>query len=116
MFFADTFAISAASVLAYSRTLRATRHRPRSVSTKTIQPPDPSRSNQDNGSAAICPRTGRTAFDDFRDGVARVYDSDKFKGPQVFADDGAAFADTYIDWVSPGEKIAAEWKPGTLYR
>lgn len=49
-------------------------------------------------------------------GVARVYDSDKFKGPQVFADDGAAFADTYLDWVSPGEKIAAEWKPGTLYR
>ena len=49
-------------------------------------------------------------------GVARVYDSDKFKGPQVFADDGAAFAGTYIDWVSPSEKIAAEWKPGTLYR
>lgn len=49
-------------------------------------------------------------------GVARVYDSDKFKGPQVFADGGTPFADTYIDWVSPGEKIAAEWKPGTLYR
>lgn len=50
-------------------------------------------------------------------GVARVYDSDKFKGPQVFADgSSAAFADSYIDWVSPGEKIASEWKPGTLYR
>lgn len=49
-------------------------------------------------------------------GVARVYDSDKFKGPQVFPESASAFADTYIDWVSPGEKIASEWKPGTLYR
>lgn len=49
-------------------------------------------------------------------GVARVYDSDKFKGPQVFAEDGDAFAKTYLDWVSPGEKIAAEWEPATLYR
>lgn len=49
-------------------------------------------------------------------GVARVYDSDKFKGPQVFAESGSAFADTYVDWVSPGEKIASEWKLGTLYR
>lgn len=49
-------------------------------------------------------------------GVARVYDSDKFKGPQVFPEGGSAFADAYIDWISPGEKIASEWKPGTLYR
>ena len=39
MLFADSFAISASSVLAYGRTLRATRHRPRSLSTKITRPP-----------------------------------------------------------------------------
>jgi hypothetical protein len=40
VFFADTFAISPADVLTHGRALRAVGRRPRSVSTKTIQPPD----------------------------------------------------------------------------
>lgn len=50
------------------------------------------------------------------DGVARVFDSDKFKGPQVFTEGGPGFAETYLDWVAPSEKIPAEWKLATLYR
>lgn len=49
-------------------------------------------------------------------GVARIYDSDKFDGPQVFSEKDASFAPNYIDWISPGERIPAEWKPGTLFR
>lgn len=51
------------------------------------------------------------------DGVAHVYDSDKdVADGQVFTEGGAGFAERYLDWVAPAEKIPAEWKPGTLYR
>lgn len=50
------------------------------------------------------------------DGIARVYDSDRFRGPQVFRAGDPGFGESYFDWISPGEKIPAEWKPGTLFR
>lgn len=49
-------------------------------------------------------------------GNARIYDSDKFRGPQVFGESDPAFSSSYVDWVSPNERVPAEWKLGTVYR
>ncbi len=49
-------------------------------------------------------------------GVPRVYDADHMRGSQVFGEDRAAFRDSYLEYVSPKDKIPAEWLPGTKFR
>ena len=49
------------------------------------------------------------------DGTPYVYDSDRMPGSQVFGPDRPEFRSAYLDYVSPGEKVAAEWLPGTKF-